>query len=340
MASSQNPSSATGDTVIGVLRKEIDSLRKEWEATFLPETWKNALDKAKFAMNSENKQFQITEVVCLGIGHLTASDEIYREVSLRQLAILLEVVKFLPEQGGASKNLRIYFQDPAFSKLDKELLESLGYEVVFGNRSSYLVTDTSLLYTPNCDWDAVFPLFAHVRPALWISNDWFSQQSFHRAQLVRESAKLETVLEPAFRNFAESRASCKLLVERRNCNHGKNWGWGSHFKVYWRATGEDDKDKDKSIPRYYKCLENKTLTPVTRDDFRSCGGPEYNPEQRSMTMESKGSDESSKAFLNRVLPSDEVIGERRSGKYPLHMQQEIEQWLASARKPFPTPEHS
>lgn len=73
----------------------------------------------------------------------------------------------------------IYFQDPTFSALDEEFLESQGYEILHSPESNDYIDNYTFLFTPGAEPNVEEASLAVAFPALYITNDITSHSAWH-----------------------------------------------------------------------------------------------------------------------------------------------------------------
>ena len=65
----------------------------------------------------------------------------------------------------------VYLQDPAFSVLDEEFIQSKGYEILHTPESDDYMNETTFLFTPGAEQDVEESTLAAAFPALYIHHD-------------------------------------------------------------------------------------------------------------------------------------------------------------------------
>lgn len=82
-----------------------------------------------------DRKTNLTQCICLGLGPFAIGVENvesgcrdkYKNTSLHQLAVLTVILKIL----GTQHNIEsVYFQDPVFTRDERECLQSLGYKIM------------------------------------------------------------------------------------------------------------------------------------------------------------------------------------------------------------------
>lgn len=71
------------------------------------------------------QKLPITKAISLGLGSLVSKDQSRR---IKQLTIFLAIIKQL--EASAAQPIKVYAQDPAFTKVDELFLESLGIRIL------------------------------------------------------------------------------------------------------------------------------------------------------------------------------------------------------------------
>ena len=200
------------------------------------------------------KDIQITEALCLGLGtmsdlHCQPGD---REISLAQLAIFACWIGSLRTRFQISK---IYLQDPVFTKNDVRFLRMLGFTVIFDNSAAFYITEGTFLFAPFCPYLYLYPLFAHVQPALFISNDRHNYCC--QGCVKRMEWQIPILYRPSVRSFFESRASSRIPLDNRT------GGWANYIydmKIYWKASEQES--IDEWVEKFYNKIE-----PMSEDDI-------------------------------------------------------------------------
>ena len=146
--------------------KDCDWLRK------LISLFESAMD--------ESSGLQVTQVVCLGLGTFgyfqvisdngSPTNPAHRSCSYHQLIALELYIELLNshQKNSIIKSSDVYFQDPAFEKVDEEFLSSKGFTVVPDPDAYNKMTSTTFLYAPYCPWMFVFNAFVVERPVLFM----------------------------------------------------------------------------------------------------------------------------------------------------------------------------
>ncbi|KAL5327370.1 hypothetical protein ACEPPN_005066 [Leptodophora sp. 'Broadleaf-Isolate-01'] len=142
------------------MTEDFEHWKRSWEER---PTCQALQEKLKYV----EKNRKIENVVVLGLGSLQSARRDGRRASLTQLAALQTIVSSL-ERGS---ELQIVFQDPQFTKLDKEFLASLGYKVVKDPDAFAEVAEGSLVYAIHCYASVYKSVAERPRPAVLIITD-------------------------------------------------------------------------------------------------------------------------------------------------------------------------
>lgn len=118
---------------------------------------------------------RLTKCICLGLGNFNivpskkdasqSSGQPRR--SLHQLAILIVMLQILVDGHSIQE---VYFQDPAFTKVEKKFLQSLGYTVLEDPAAFEKMSASTFLFAPFNGYDVACSAFAVSFPALFIGN--------------------------------------------------------------------------------------------------------------------------------------------------------------------------
>ena len=107
---------------------------------------------------------RMTKCVCLGLGSLNAR----YQSSNYQLAALITILEVLAENHNFKD---VIFQDPAFTPIDIQFLESLKYTVVDDPAAFSLIDDATFVFAPHLECEFIAKALENARPALCITND-------------------------------------------------------------------------------------------------------------------------------------------------------------------------
>ena len=124
---------------------------------------------------------KLTKCICLGLGNFNivagkedGSQSLHEpwisspselRTSLHQLAVLIVMLQFLAEGHSIQE---VYFQDPAFTKVEKRFLQSLGYTVLEDPAAFAKMSASTFLFAPFVPYDVAFSAFSVSFPALYI----------------------------------------------------------------------------------------------------------------------------------------------------------------------------
>lgn len=118
---------------------------------------------------------RLTKCVCLGLGNFNivpskkddSRSSSQRRTSLHQLAVLIVMLEILVEGHSIQE---VYFQDPAFTKVEKKILQSLGYTVLENPYALAEMSVSTFLFSPFIAYDVTSLALAVSFPALYIGN--------------------------------------------------------------------------------------------------------------------------------------------------------------------------
>jgi len=143
------------------LKQEFEHWKKQWDTSPASSELKTLLEDAK-------KKSLIENVVFLGMGSLQNSRREGRRASATQLAALQTIISILGSEG---KKLEVVLQDPQFTELDKEFLDSFGYKAVQDPEGFKEVKDGTLVYAIHCYVDVYKAISEGPRTAVLIGTD-------------------------------------------------------------------------------------------------------------------------------------------------------------------------
>ena len=120
-------------------------------------------------------RIRLTKCICLGLGNFNivpskkdaSQSSGQPRISLHQLAILIIMLQILVEGHSIQE---VYFQDPAFTKVEKKFLQSLGYTVLEDPAAFEKMSASTFLFAPFVAYDVASSAFAVSFPALFIGN--------------------------------------------------------------------------------------------------------------------------------------------------------------------------
>ncbi|KAK2733341.1 hypothetical protein FQN57_002161 [Myotisia sp. PD_48] len=146
------PAEIPSGLTIEKLTEQFIRHKKMWQES---QTWK-ALESAILRTTDRTSMTTITATwncVCIALGSpsglLRGGHVDRRGISLFQLAALVSILEVLADLSNISG--KCFAQDPVFNELDRELLNSLGFEVVNGSKAFELVHESTFLYAPGAE---------------------------------------------------------------------------------------------------------------------------------------------------------------------------------------------
>ncbi|KAH7360149.1 hypothetical protein BKA65DRAFT_179782 [Rhexocercosporidium sp. MPI-PUGE-AT-0058] len=142
------------------MKEDFEHWKRSWEERPICHDLKEKLKDVE-------KDRKIENVVVLGLGSLQSARREGRRSSATQLAALQTIVSGL-ERGA---EMQITFQDPQYTKNDKEFLASLGYKVAKDPEAFAEVGEGSLVYAIHCYADVYKSVAGRPRPAVLIGTD-------------------------------------------------------------------------------------------------------------------------------------------------------------------------
>ena len=117
---------------------------------------------------------KLTQCICLGLGSF---DDVAAEggvlqlsdsnTSLHQLAVLTVMLRLLHDRHDIHE---VYFQDPAFTQVEKSFLQSLGYTVLEDPAAIETMSASTFLFAPFLGYPVAAKALAVAFPALYIGN--------------------------------------------------------------------------------------------------------------------------------------------------------------------------
>ena len=121
-----------------------------------------------------NHGTKLTQCICLGLGHFNlAADKKGKlqssssHTSLHQLAVLIVMLRILADRHTIQET---YFQDPAFTEVEKAFLKSLGYTVLEDPAACKKISSHTFLFAPFLGYPVAASALTVAFPALYIGN--------------------------------------------------------------------------------------------------------------------------------------------------------------------------
>ncbi|KAK0101324.1 hypothetical protein ONS95_006501 [Cadophora gregata] len=142
------------------MKEEFEHWKRSWEE-------RPTCQALKEKMKDVEKGRRIVNVVVLGLGSLQSARREGRRSSATQLAALQTIVDGL--ENGTER--QIIFQDPQFTRLDKELLTTLGYKILEDPEAFAEVVEGSLVYAIHCYAPVYKAVAQRPRPAVLIGTN-------------------------------------------------------------------------------------------------------------------------------------------------------------------------
>ncbi|OBT51519.1 hypothetical protein VE04_07709 [Pseudogymnoascus sp. 24MN13] len=150
------------DVVIYTLEEvtaKYESLKDKWEES-------NACKELIKLVQPYEGKSQVKNVVIMGLGSFQTRMGDFSRTTFTQLAALATIRKTL-----AILEIPVIAQDPAFSLLDKEFLQSLGFKVFESPEGFDLIDSSSLVYAIHCYPVVYDEVGKKGPPAVLIGND-------------------------------------------------------------------------------------------------------------------------------------------------------------------------
>lgn len=148
------------DRTLVEMKEEFEHWKRSWEE-------RPTCQALKERMKDVEKDRKIENVVVLGLGSLQSARREGRRSSATQLAALQTIVDGL--DSGAER--QIVFQDPQFTRMDKEFLTSLGYKIKEDPEAFAEVGKGSLVYAIHCYAQVYKSIAERPRPAVLVGTD-------------------------------------------------------------------------------------------------------------------------------------------------------------------------
>jgi len=115
---------------------------------------------------------KVTKVVSLGLGSFKSRD---RSRRLKQLAVFLDIASHLLRN---QPTLRLYAQDPSFTKTDQTFLQSLGIQIISTpsatetGEAAEVIDEETLVYSPFLTLEAYQLFFETGRLGFFVGDDF------------------------------------------------------------------------------------------------------------------------------------------------------------------------
>lgn len=170
------------DTVPGVdpelsiekLKQEYGRMRERWLGTTCRA---RMVDILKFRAGDEG--LGVDTAVCLAMGSVTRNWSL-RIHSFWQLVFFLDVVELLQSMHEGGDKIKLYAQEPRFTDMDREFLESLGFTMLESPQAEAYVGKGCFLYVPHLEWHTEIPYLQKAREApLYITSSlgWIIEEA-------------------------------------------------------------------------------------------------------------------------------------------------------------------
>jgi hypothetical protein len=145
---SRGKSSSPKNTAKPKVSRELQKLQNLYEESKIRYN-ESPLSKTIASMlRAKQQRVPVTKAISLGLGSLTSTNQSRR---IKQLTIFMAIASQLQSEKTA---LRLYAQDPTFTKVDETFLETLGINILrtpsassLGEAAHY-IDEKTLLYTP------------------------------------------------------------------------------------------------------------------------------------------------------------------------------------------------
>ncbi|TKA67875.1 hypothetical protein B0A49_07251 [Cryomyces minteri] len=184
--------------------------------------------------------WDVEHAVCLGVGSFSVDTQ-NRWRSLWQLVAFTSIVSAVSK---GSTAIKIWAQDPCFTSLDTEFLESLGITVVQHPQAKQHITEKTFLYAPFVDWSITLDFaLDETDPSLYIGTD--IEQIMDTLERIsktyeydRYTSEEKTVDTERYIAIAE-----RFCKGRDTCAFPKYEGqayWQDGLKIYWKEEAEKD----------------------------------------------------------------------------------------------------
>jgi hypothetical protein len=170
---------------VSYINRTLDELKADYE--YYKKQWEEntACEELKTKLQAREGKLEIKNVVCLGLGSLQSARREGRRASYTQLVALQSIIGtfskelYLSFSANGANRLVIalgpgslcIFQDPQFTELDTQFLESLGCTVVNDPLAFGHIADRSLVYAIHCYADIYKSISEAPSPAILVGTD-------------------------------------------------------------------------------------------------------------------------------------------------------------------------
>jgi hypothetical protein len=221
--------------------QELQNLYEESRALYN----QSPLSKSIAAMFRAKHRMPLTKAVSMGLGSLTSRDQSRR---IKQLTIFLAIIEQL--ELSSNITIKLYAQDPTFTKVDERFLESLGIAILrtpspstLGEAEKY-IDEKTLVYSPFLTIQAYQSIFASCRIGMLVGDD-FSALRLKWPKSTTENAEVEKILKRVLTNYQRRSISQSVKDEALF--------WGEEAKtfpmaLYWRLQDRAHNGADFEYP--------------------------------------------------------------------------------------------
>ncbi|KAK5018517.1 hypothetical protein LTR16_002294 [Cryomyces antarcticus] len=219
------------DLTLGRLKSDYDRARAQWQDGECHTRLTGILSK----MTRD-----VEHAVCLGVGSFSVDTQ-NRWRSLWQLVAFTSIVSALSK---GSTSIKIWAQDPCFTSLDTEFLESLGVTVVQHPQAKQHITEKTFLYAPFVDWSITLDFaLDETDPSLYIGTD--IKQIMDTLERISKAHEYDcyTSEEKAVDTDHYIAIAERFCKGRDVCAFPKYEGqayWQDGLKIYWKEEAEED----------------------------------------------------------------------------------------------------
>ena len=151
---------------------------------------------------------------------------------------------FLTEEKHDIKD--VFFQEPRFNSLDKELLLSMGFVVLESPDAMERMTSTTFLFTPHLEFFIIQNALEKAHPSLYCGNDLehHVQWSVSNTLLYRSCSNIERLdgINETFPGFLKNR--CSVSFPQVKSDHVVENAL-SNLTITWKPDKEDPRLSDK-----------------------------------------------------------------------------------------------